>query len=426
MDANGSEACTTNPATNIVSINGIVAILVLKPMITSMGAINSAKVARIKVGVAPIPTGSIKAISPEMTFMNLPYPWPQIIAPLMPIRNKSNPISLIIVVNECFFRRAKIQNKYLMYFCKIKFINMSKISAWISAARLRTLPLSVAGIIVGSAAAIAVRQFSLIIFILALLTTLGLQILSNFANDYGDGIKGTDNEDRVGPVRAMQGGLLSEKELKKGMLITAILTLLLACILIYFAFRGQHFGISILFFILGVSAIAAAIKYTVGKSAYGYKAMGDLFVFLFFGLLSVIGGYYLYSYSVGELIILPAITVGLLSTAVLNINNMRDQNSDKKVNKNTLAVLLGPDNVKIYHYCLILVAFSTAGIYALMHWEYTNFFGLLPLIAFMPLFKNLKVVAKNKIPARLDPELKKIALSTFAYAILFFIVQILI
>src|SRR5699024_6367112 len=145
---------------------------------------------------------------------------------------------------------------------------MLKFKTWISAARLRTLPLSIAGILAGTGMAVRQGFFNPTILIFALLTTLGLQILSNFANDYGDGIKGTDNEDRVGPVRAMQGGLLSEKELKKGMLITAILTLLLACILIYFAFRGQHFGISILFFILGVSAIAAAIKYTVGKSAY--------------------------------------------------------------------------------------------------------------------------------------------------------------
>src|SRR5690554_1169297 len=150
---------------------------------------------------------------------------------------------------------------------------MKKISAWIAAARLRTLPLSVAGIIVGSAAAISINRFSITIFILALLTTLGLQILSNFANDYGDGVKGTDNEDRVGPVRAMQGGLLSAKELRNGIIVTSVITLLIACTLIYVAFNEQHFGISLLFFFLGIASIAAAIKYTVGKSAYGYRAM---------------------------------------------------------------------------------------------------------------------------------------------------------
>src|SRR5690625_2330649 len=303
---------------------------------------------------------------------------------------------------------------------------MKKLSAWISAARLRTLPLSVAGIIVGTAAAIPINKFSLSIFILALLTTLGLQVLSNFANDYGDGVKGTDNEDRLGPVRAMQGGLLSEKELRNGIVVTAIITLLIACILIYIAFGEAHFGISLLFFFLGVASIAAAIKYTVGKSAYGYRAMGDIFVFLFFGLLSVIGGYYLYSFSIQEYIVLPAITVGLLSTAVLNINNMRDEESDRKVNKNTIAVILGSQKVKLYHISLILIGFIAALTYALVQWEYTSAFGLIPLIAFLPLFKNCVVVWQNKSPVLLDPELKKIALSTFAYAILFFVVHAVI
>lgn len=301
---------------------------------------------------------------------------------------------------------------------------MKKVTAWISAARLRTLPLSVAGIIVGSAAAISIDSFSKSIFILALLTTLGLQILSNFANDYGDGVKGTDNEDRVGPVRAMQGGLLTAKELRNGMVLTSIITLLLACLLIYIAFNETHFGISLLFFFLGIASIAAAIKYTVGKSAYGYRAMGDVFVFLFFGLLSVVGGYYLYSYSVGEYIFLPAISVGLLSTAVLNINNMRDEISDRKVNKRTIAVHLGAQKVKLYHLSLISIAFLASLIYALLHWENTQVLGFLPLIAFLPLFKNMQVVWKNKTPALLDPELKKIALATFAYSLLFFAIHL--
>lgn len=303
---------------------------------------------------------------------------------------------------------------------------MKKLSAWISAARLRTLPLSIAGIIVGTAAAIPINKFSIKIFALALLTTLGLQVLSNFANDYGDGVKGTDNEDRVGPVRAMQGGMLSEKELKNGIVITAIITLAIACVLIYIAFGKTHFGVSLLFLFLGIASITAAIKYTVGKSAYGYRAMGDLFVFLFFGLLSVIGGYYLYSFSVKEFIILPAITVGLLSTAVLNINNMRDEESDRKVNKNTIAVMLGSQKVKIYHVGLILIAFLTAFGYAIMYWGKIGVLGFVPLLAFIPLFKNILVVWKNKNAALLDPELKKIALSTFAYSLLFFIIHAIV
>ena len=159
---------------------------------------------------------------------------------------------------------------------------MNKVSAWISAARLRTLPLSIAGILAGSAVAVKTAVFSLPILVLALGTTLGFQILSNFANDYGDGIKGTDNQDRVGPKRTLQSGLLTAKELKNGMIVTAGITLFLASVLIFTAFGSDHMVLSFIFFNLGIAAIISAVKYTVGDNAYGYKAMGDLFVFFIF------------------------------------------------------------------------------------------------------------------------------------------------
>lgn len=174
---------------------------------------------------------------------------------------------------------------------------MSKTKIWISAARLRTLPLSISGIIVGTACAFPYYEnhthFTLI-FTFAILTTLLFQILSNFANDYGDGVKGTDNENRLGPQRALQSGLLSRAELKQGIIITSILSLVSALILIYLAFGKDHFFTSLFFFVLGMGCVAAAIKYTVGKSAYGYRGLGDLFVFIFFGLVSVMGSFYLY------------------------------------------------------------------------------------------------------------------------------------
>jgi len=296
---------------------------------------------------------------------------------------------------------------------------MTKIRAWVSAARLRTLPLSMSGIITASAAAIHIGAFSTSVFVLALFTTLGFQVLSNFANDYGDGIKGTDNADRVGPVRAFQSGLLTAKELKYGMIITAVLTLFLASLLIFDAFGNDNFLLSFLFFNLGIAAIIAAIKYTVGKSAYGYRAMGDLFVFVFFGMVGVMGCYFLYSQSLSHFIILPAVTIGLLSTAVLNLNNMRDRISDAKVNKNTMAVVLGETRVKKYHASLILIAFL-----AVLGYFYLNEVAplqWLPIIAFIPLFLNIKVVFSNQTPALLDPELKKVALSTFLFALLFFL-----
>lgn len=296
---------------------------------------------------------------------------------------------------------------------------MIKIKAWISAARLRTLPLSLSGIITAGAAALAVESFSQTIFVLAILTTLGFQILSNFANDYGDGVKGTDNADRVGPVRAMQSGLLSAKELKTGMIITAAITLLIASMLIFAAFGNDNFILSVVFFNLGIAAVIAAITYTVGKNAYGYRAMGDIFVFIFFGLVGVMGCYFLFTKQLADLILLPAITIGFLSTAVLNLNNMRDRLADQNVNKNTLAVVLGEPKVTYYHTALILGAFVTALSYFFL--TATNWIHVLPLLAFVPLFLHIRTVYKTDAPPLLDPELKKVALSTFLFSLLFFI-----
>lgn len=294
-----------------------------------------------------------------------------------------------------------------------------KLKTWISAARPRTLPLSVSGILVGTALAMDKNFFDLLVFIFALLTTLGLQILSNFANDYGDGTKGTDNEDRIGPMRALQSGIISDKEMKNAMILTSVLTLGFAVILIYQAFGADHFLHSLLFFVLGVAAIAAAIKYTVGNSAYGYRGLGDVFVFVFFGLVSVAGVYFLYVHKLNFDIFLPATAVGLLSVAVLNLNNMRDQVGDKKAGKNTLVVMLGPEKAKKYHYFLILGALAAMLLFAFFNENSGGSF--LYFLAFVPLLLHLKTVHQNKIPSQLDPELKKVALSTFLLAVLFLI-----
>ncbi|MDR6300919.1 1,4-dihydroxy-2-naphthoate octaprenyltransferase [Mesonia maritima] len=291
-----------------------------------------------------------------------------------------------------------------------------KLKTWISAARLRTLPLSISGILVGTALAIEKNNFDWVIFLLALGTTLGLQILSNFANDYGDGVKGTDNENRVGPMRALQSGIISDKEMKKAMIITSAISFLLALLLIYRAFGSDNFLYSIFFLIAGIASIAAAIKYTVGKSAYGYRGLGDIFVFVFFGLLSVCGTYFLYTQKLNFLIFFPAISIGLLSTAVLNLNNMRDRISDKQAGKITLVVNLGEKNAKLYHASLIIIAFLSVSSYIILNEKLILFFTLL---AFVPLLLHLTTVFKTKIPDHLDPELKKVALSTFLFSVLF-------
>lgn len=295
---------------------------------------------------------------------------------------------------------------------------------YIKAARLRTLPLSVSGIIVGSKlgfdnvmyADSTITLLETPIFWLAILTTIGFQVLSNFANDYGDGVKGAD-DNREGEARMVSSGAISPKQMKTAMIVTGIVTLFIALLLIYVAFGKENFLYSVTFFVLGIVSIVAAIKYTVGKSAYGYSGFGDVFVFIFFGLLAVVGTYFLYTKQLNFIIFLPAITIGLLSTAVLNLNNMRDINNDAKVGKNTLVVKIGSQKAKIYHYILIIGALITTLVYTLL--QYKSPIQFIFLIAFIPLFINIVTVAKNKIQSELDSELKKVALSTFLYAILF-------
>ena len=300
------------------------------------------------------------------------------------------------------------------------------IKNYIKAARLRTLPLSVSGIIIGSYLGNELYYQNTIlkspIFWLAIFTTIGFQILSNFANDYGDGIRGTD-DDRKGEERMVSSGAITPKQMKSAMIITTITTLVIALFLIYISFGKENFGYSVLFFLLGIASIIAAIKYTVGNSAYGYSGFGDVFVFVFFGLLSVAGSYFLYTKQLNFQIFLPAISVGLLSTAVLNLNNMRDQIEDKKSNKNTLVVKIGSAKAKIYHYLLIIGALISSVTY--VQFNYHSLLQYLFLVAFIPLLINVTVVAKNIIFSELDNELKKVALSTFLFAILFVLGQVL-
>jgi 1,4-dihydroxy-2-naphthoate octaprenyltransferase len=295
---------------------------------------------------------------------------------------------------------------------------LATVKDYIQAARLRTLPLSISGIIVGSGIAAFEGFFNGLICCLALFTTIGFQVLSNFANDYGDAQKGTDNDDRVGPKRAIQSGAITSKQMKKAMIVSGALTLISALLLIYSAFGKTDFPNLIIFFLLGIASIIAAIRYTVGKNPYGYSGLGDVFVFLFFGLLGVVGSYYLYTKTLNNSsVFLPAVAIGLLSAAVLNLNNMRDQIPDKKASKNTLVVKIGGRSAKLYHYLLLiipmvcLIVFTNINYHSPWQWLF--------LIVVIPLFSNLIVVGKNSIHKDLDPELKKVALSTFLLAILF-------
>ncbi len=295
--------------------------------------------------------------------------------------------------------------------------------AFIKAARLRTLPLSLSGIIVGSFLAYADGYFDWRICTLAMVTTIGFQVLSNFANDYGDGIKGTDNADRIGPKRALQSGEISPKQMLTVIKMTGFITFMIALLLIYLSFGQEHILFFFLFLFFGMASIAAAIKYTMGKKAYGYSGYGDVFVFLFFGWLSVVGSYFLYTKVLDVLVFLPATAVGLLSVGVLNLNNMRDRESDTTANKRTLVVKIGAEFAKYYHYYLLMASFLLALLYVVLHFRSPKQF--LFVIAFIPIVKHLYTVYKNVDAKKLDPELKKLALSTFLFALLFGLGQII-
>ncbi len=294
---------------------------------------------------------------------------------------------------------------------------MSQPKAWISAMRLRTLPLSLSGIIMGSSVAYYQGDWDSLIFILAIVTTILFQIVSNLANDLGDGLKGTDNKDRVGPERMVQSGAISPKQMKTAVILTSVLSFIAAGTLIYFGAQDMPNSIAWFYVALALLCILAAITYTVGKRAYGYHGMGDLMVLIFFGFVSVLGVYSLYSKDFDLKLMLPALTIGLLSTAVLNLNNMRDYSNDAKSGKNTLVVKMGPNLAKLYHATLIVFAISSLGIFVTLLREPILYIGMLPAII---LLLHVRKVMQTTEAKKFDPELKVVALSTFALSIFMF------
>ena len=293
---------------------------------------------------------------------------------------------------------------------------MASFKTWVSALRLRTLPLSVSGIIVAGALAEYNGLFHWGIFTMAILTTLSFQILSNLANDYGDGVKGTDNLDRIGPQRAIQSGEITPASMFFAIRINILISIFLAVFTIYVAFGSKYFLLGLLFLVLGMLSIYAALKYTIGGNAYGYRGLGDIFVFVFFGLLSVIGAYVLFAKQIDHVAILPAITIGLLSTAVLNLNNLRDIESDKKADKITMAVKMGFTKAKRYHMFLVGSALVLSLLFGILY--YNSPYNFIFFIAYIPLVIHMNTVHKCTEPVKLDPELKKLALSTFLLSVL--------
>jgi 1,4-dihydroxy-2-naphthoate octaprenyltransferase len=294
---------------------------------------------------------------------------------------------------------------------------MGNLKHWIDAARLKTLPLALSTPLMGSFLAWSSGGFQWSVFVLATITTLLLQILSNFANDYGDFTSGADNENRIGPERMLQSGKISPRQMKVGLFVTVSIALITGILLIYFGTKGKNLTLFLIFFGLGIAAIAAAIKYTVGKNPYGYIGLGDFFVFLFFGLVGVVGTCYLHTGSFNPWHLLPASAVGLLSSGVLNLNNMRDIDTDKLAKKRTLVVWMGKERAKYYHLALVTSALVMSFFYVVFN--FVSAYQFLFLLT-IPLFiSNVYSVFTHSNPKELYPELKKLALSTFLFTLAF-------
>lgn len=281
----------------------------------------------------------------------------------------------------------------------------STFSIWFSTARPKTLPLALASILVGSALAAWAGKFDGVITLLALLTTLLLQILSNFANDYGDHVKGSDTSARIGPLRAIQHGAISGEQLRKAMIMVSGLAFSSGAVLVMCAYQSWQDLLA--FFVLGVLAIVAAITYTVGKKPYGYLGLGDLSVLIFFGFLAVLGTFYLQVHSLPLITFFPAFASGLLAVAVLNINNLRDIEQDKAAGKNTLIVRIGGKNGRIYHLSLLALAMLSYFIFALC--ELPHWYNYLFLLTTPLLVKHGLFVFTHPNPADLRPLLGQMA-----------------
>ena len=295
---------------------------------------------------------------------------------------------------------------------------MKQLKVWLKAVRLRTLPLSVSGILIGNSLCFQDPEFSGILFVLMLFTAISFQIISNFANDYGDGVKGTDNDNRLGPKRVLQQGLLSREILKKGIIIISLISLLLAFVLIFLAFGSNSWYYILIFIGLSFASVWAAIFYTVGNKAYGYYGFGDLFVFLFFGGVSVLGAYFIQLKTFSFPAILLSLVVGFLSVGVLNLNNMRDIDNDAFVGKRTLVVIMGAAIAKKYHLLLLIVSVS---ILVYVFSSVSIRFFWIPYLAIIPLIVHFISVLKNSEPKFFDPELKKLSLSIFLLSLLVFL-----
>jgi len=289
------------------------------------------------------------------------------------------------------------------------------IRIWLQAFRLRTLPLALSSIAMGGFLAASVNAFRWDVFLLCVTTTIFLQILSNLANDYGDSIHGADNIARQGPSRAVQSGIISSRQMRVAVIIFVILCLCSGTALLLVSF-GLNWNAIFFFFGLGILCILAAVAYTVGKRPYGYIGLGDFSVLIFFGFVGVMGSFYLFTQQIAWREILPALSCGLFSIGVLNVNNIRDIDSDRKAGKYSIPVRIGRHNSIRYHWVLLFGGLLSALAYTTLtfhsSWQFL-------FLASAPLFILNGIAVRNKPSHELDPYLKQMALSTLIFVLLF-------
>lgn len=288
---------------------------------------------------------------------------------------------------------------------------------WIKAFRLRTLPLAFSSILMGAFLAIESNSFNWLILSLCLTTTLFLQVLSNLANDYGDSIHGADNSEREGPSRSVQTGEITLEAMKRAIIITSTLSFISGLYLLYSSFGLDNFVPIVGFTLLGLLCIAAAIKYTAGSNPYGYAGLGDISVLVFFGLVGVIGTNFMFTHSFYLMNTLPALSCGLFATGVLNVNNIRDIESDELAGKKSIPVRLGREKAVKYHWMLLIL-----GMLCMVLWTFfTNnitTLGVIYTLSFPLFIWNGIAVTKNKTASSVDPYLKQLALSTLLFVLL--------
>ena len=297
---------------------------------------------------------------------------------------------------------------------------MTSLKHWVSALRPRTLFLAIASTICANGIAYSTGHFSVSICILTILTATLLQLLSNMANDLGDFQHGTDiTGHRVGPARTVQSGAITPQQMETGIIIAVVCSLIAGTALIYEVSRFISIFYILPLMFLGAASIWAAIRYTAGKNPYGYKGLGDIFSFFFFGPVAIVGTCFLHVHHITFQPWLPAVGLGLFTAAVLNINNMRDMDNDRYSGKITLAIRLGLPGARLYHTFLTLGGIVCFIVYSLIYSsQWYNYLYMLFFFPFLMILRNIYSTSDNRL---LDPYLKFTSLSAFVLSVAFVI-----